>query len=73
MIRLGLVLFALGVGLISVEMVGFALGARDFPLWLDLLCGVLAPAGFILAVASGIRTGRADQRAAFLAVADLRR
>jgi uncharacterized membrane protein YhdT len=73
MIRLGLVLFALGVALIAVELIGFAVGARDFPLWLDLLCGVLAPAGFIVAIASAIRAGRADQRAAFHAVADLRR
>jgi hypothetical protein len=41
----------------------FFFGAHNRPLWLNLAC-LLAPIGFLVAVWSGLRAGRAEQRAA---------
>jgi uncharacterized membrane protein YhdT len=62
-VRAGLVLFVLGVGFILADVTPFFVDEHNRPLWLNLAC-LLAPLGFALAVWSGLRAGRADQRAA---------
>jgi hypothetical protein len=65
-VRIGLVLFALGLAAIAVDVLPFFADDRDRPLWLNLTC-LLAPLGFALAVGSALRAGRAEQRAALRA------
>jgi uncharacterized membrane protein YhdT len=62
-VRIGLLLFGLGLAAIVADVVPFLAGDHDRPLWLNLSC-VLAPVGFAIAVGSGLRAGRDDQRAA---------
>ena len=45
--RIGIGLFAAGLAAVVVIMVPFATGARDLPLWLNLLA-MLAPVGFVV-------------------------
>jgi uncharacterized membrane protein YhdT len=61
-VRVGLALFVLGVVAIVVDVLPFFADHHDRPLWLNLAC-LLAPIGFALAVGSGLRAGRAEQRA----------
>ncbi len=63
MLRLGIFAFALGLVAIAVDVLPFFFGDSDTPLWLNLAC-LLAPAGFALAVWSGLKAGRDEQRAA---------
>jgi peptidoglycan/LPS O-acetylase OafA/YrhL len=63
MVRVGLVLFVLGLVAIAVDVLPFFASDHDRPLWLNLLC-LLAPLGFAVAVVSALRAGREDQRAA---------
>lgn len=56
-------LFVLGLGFVVADVVPFFAGDTDRPLWLNLAC-LLAPIGFVIAVWAGLRTGRAQQRAA---------
>ena len=62
-VRVGIVLFALGLVAIAVDVIPFFFHAHDRPLWLNLAC-LLAPIGFAVVMWSGIRAGRAQQRAA---------
>ena len=59
----GLALFAAGLIFIAADVLPFFLGSRDRPLWLNLAC-LLAPLGFAIAVGTGFRAGRDEQRAA---------
>jgi peptidoglycan/LPS O-acetylase OafA/YrhL len=62
-VRAGLALFALGLVFIGADVVPFFFADRDRPLWLNLAC-LLAPLGFAIAVWSGLRAGRLEQREA---------
>ncbi len=62
-VRTGLALFAVGMVFIVVDLVAFAAGARDLPLWLNLAC-LLAPIGMVVAVGAALRRGREEQRQA---------
>lgn len=66
-IGIGLVAFVVGLGFIAADVIPFFAGSTDRPLWLNLSC-LLAPLGFALVVAAALRRGRAEQRAAELAV-----
>jgi hypothetical protein len=66
-VRLGLVLFVLGLVFIAVDICLFWANDHNTPLWLNLLC-LAAPAGFAIAVWTGLRAGREEQRAALRAV-----
>jgi hypothetical protein len=68
-VRLGLVLFALGLIFIAADVIPFFFSAHDRPLWLNLAC-LLAPAGFAIAVGSAVRAGRAEQRAVLRELAE---
>ena len=68
-IRVGLVLFILGLVFIAVDVLPFFAGDADTPLWLNLAC-LLAPLGLVIAVWAAVRTGRAEQRAALRQLAD---
>ena len=61
-VRVGFVLFALGLLAIAVDVLPFFADRHDRPLWLNLAC-LLAPLGFAVAVGSALRAGRAEQRA----------
>lgn len=63
MLRLGVGAFALGLVAIAIDVLPFFLGEANTPLWLNLAC-LLAPAGFALAIWSGLKAGRDEQRAA---------
>ena len=65
-VRIGLVLFALGLLAIIADVVPFFADHHNRPLWLNLAC-LLAPLGFALALGSALRAGRAEQRAALRA------
>ena len=67
-VRVGLVLFVLGLIFVLIDVMPFFFDHHNTPLWLNLAC-LLAPAGFGIAVWSGLAGGRADQRAASRAVA----
>jgi hypothetical protein len=62
-VRVGLVLFAIGLIFIAIDVLPFFLDVHDRPLWLNLAC-LLAPLGFAVAVWGGLRAGREEQRAA---------
>ncbi|MGH8959950.1 MAG: hypothetical protein ACRDWT_01880 [Jatrophihabitantaceae bacterium] len=68
-VRVGLVLFALGLLFIAADVLPFFADDRNRPLWLNLAC-LLAPIGFALAVWAGLRAGREDQRAALRALTE---
>ena len=67
-VRVGLVLFVLGLIFVIIDVTPFFFDHHNTPLWLNLAC-LLAPAGFGIAVWSGLASGRSDQRAAARAVA----
>lgn len=67
MVRLGLTLFAVGLVFVAADVVPFLFGDSDTPLWVNLGC-LLAPIGFALAIWSGLRHGRDEQRAALHAL-----
>jgi hypothetical protein len=68
-VRAGLALFAAGLIFIAVDVIPWAAGDHDRPLWLNLAC-LLAPAGFALALGAALRAGRAEQRAAVRRLSD---
>lgn len=68
LVRVGLLLFAAGVIVIAVAIIGFFLGVHNWPLWLNVCCGAFAPAGMALALLGAAASGRRDRRAALRAV-----
>ncbi len=62
-VRVGLVLFAIGLAFILADVLPFFAGDRNRPLWLNLAC-LAAPIGFGVAVWGAVRSGRAAQRRA---------
>jgi uncharacterized membrane protein YhdT len=62
-VRIGVVLFVVGLLFIAIDVLPFFFGDKDTPLWLNLAC-LLAPIGFAVAVWSGLKAGRDEQRAA---------
>lgn len=64
-VRVGVVLFILGLAFVAGDITAFFVGDRNTPLWLNLAC-LLVPIGFAVAVWSGLRAGRREQRAAVL-------
>ena len=62
-VRLGLVLFGLGIGFVVADVTPFFVAVHDRPLWLNLSC-LLAPLGFGIAIWAGLRPGREEQREA---------
>lgn len=68
-VRIGLALFVLGLLFVVGDVIWWFSGGHDSPVWLNVLC-MLAPAGFLVAVWSALRAGRAEQRAALRDVAD---
>jgi uncharacterized membrane protein YhdT len=67
MVRLGLAVFAVGLVFIAIDVLPFLGGDGETPLWLNLAC-LLAPIGFAIAVWSGLRAGRQEQREALRAL-----
>lgn len=67
-LRLGLALFVVGLVFVAVDVLPFFAGDTDTPLWLNLAC-LLAPVGFVVALWSGLRVGRREQRTAARALA----
>lgn len=62
-VRIGFILFAIGLIFLVVTVLPFFFGDDNRSLWLNLGClGI--PVGFIVAVTGAVRAGRADQRAA---------
>jgi hypothetical protein len=68
LVRIGLLIFGVGIVLIAVEVIGFFLGVRNWPLWLNVCSGAFAPAGMALALVGVFSAGRRDQRDALRAV-----
>jgi hypothetical protein len=62
-VRIGLLLFALGLVAIAVDVVPSFLGHHNTGLWLNLSC-LLAPLGFALIIVPTWRAGRRSQREA---------
>ncbi|MGN6605699.1 MAG: hypothetical protein ACTHMS_01625 [Jatrophihabitans sp.] len=62
-VRIGLVLFVLGLVFIAIDVLPFFVDDHNRPLWLNLLC-LLAPIGGAMAVGSALRAGREEQREA---------
>jgi hypothetical protein len=62
-VRIGLVLFVAGLVFIVADVTPLFVDDHNRPLWLNLAC-LLAPTGFVIAMWSGLRAGRAEQRAA---------
>jgi uncharacterized membrane protein YhdT len=60
-VRVGVVVFAVGLVFIAFDVVPFFFGDHNRPLWLNLAC-LLAPLGFAIAVGSAVRRGRQAQR-----------
>jgi hypothetical protein len=61
--RVGLTLFGIGLVFVLVTVLPFFIHDHNRPLWLNLGC-MLAPIGFVTAITSVVRTGRAEQRTA---------
>jgi integral membrane protein len=61
LVRVGLVVFGLGLVAIVATFIGYAAGEDNRPLGQNLLC-LLAPLGFGLALIGLVRNGRADAR-----------
>ncbi|HEX2902476.1 MAG TPA: hypothetical protein VHO01_03395 [Jatrophihabitans sp.] len=66
-VTVGLALFAVGLVFLLITVLPFFFGDHNRPLWLNLAC-LLAPLGFIIAITSVVRSGRAQQRAALAEV-----
>lgn len=66
-IRIGFVLFGIGLLFLLVTVLPFFWGSHNRMVWLNVGC-MLAPVGFVIAVTGAVRTGRAEQRAADAAV-----
>jgi hypothetical protein len=66
-VRVGLVLFVLGLVAIAADVLPFFDHDRNRPLWLNLSC-LLAPLGLALAVVSTLAAGRDEQRRALRTV-----
>jgi uncharacterized membrane protein YhdT len=64
LLLLGAAGFVLGVGFVLADLIAFAAGTHDTPLWLNLGC-LLAPVGFAVVLWQGLRSGRAEQRTAW--------
>jgi uncharacterized membrane protein YhdT len=62
-VRVGLILFVVGLVFIVIDVLPFFVGDHNSPLWLNLAC-LAAPIGFAIAVWAAIHHGREDQRAA---------
>jgi len=62
-VGVGLALFVVGLAFIAVDVAPFFDGVHNSPLWMNLAC-LLAPIGFVLALWSGLRSGRNAQRQA---------
>ena len=61
LIRVGVVVFALGLVAVAAIFAMFAAGAHDLPLWLNL-AAMLAPIGFGLALIGLFRQARQSSR-----------
>ena len=61
LVRVGVLVFALGLVAIAVIFAMFAAGAHDLPLWLNL-GAMLAPVGFGLALLGLFRQARRSSR-----------
>lgn len=61
-------IFAAGLVVIAVAVIGFFLGVHNWPTWLNVCCGVFAPLGMALALIGAFSGGRRDQKAALRAV-----
>ncbi|HEU5267884.1 MAG TPA: hypothetical protein VFU35_14340 [Jatrophihabitans sp.] len=59
----GATLFGAGLVCIGIDMLIFAVGGHNTPLWLNLGC-LAAPGGLLIAVGAALRAGRAEQRSA---------
>lgn len=62
MVRVGAVLFVIGLVFLLVTVLPFFWGDHNRSVWLNV-GSMLAPIGFVLAVTGAIRAGRAEQRA----------
>lgn len=61
LVRVGVLVFALGLVAVAVIFAMFAAGAHDLPLWLNL-GAMLAPVGFGLALLGLFRQARRSSR-----------
>ncbi|WP_240615927.1 hypothetical protein [Nakamurella deserti] len=60
--KVGMVLFAIGLLAIVADLVLFASGSRNLPVWLNVTC-MLAPVGLGVGLVGVLREARADGRA----------
>lgn len=60
--RIGTVLFVIGVLAILADLVLFATGSRNLPVWLNVMC-MLAPVGLGVGLVGVVREARANGRA----------
>jgi uncharacterized membrane protein YhdT len=68
-VRVGFILFAVGLVFLVVTILPYFWGSHDRPVWLNVGC-MLAPIGFITAVTGVFRASRAEQRAAAAELSD---
>ncbi|MEO5834224.1 MAG: hypothetical protein ABJA16_06970 [Nakamurella sp.] len=60
--RVGMVLFAIGLLAILADLLLFATGSRNLPVWLNVAC-MMAPVGLGVGLIGVVRQARADGRA----------
>jgi uncharacterized membrane protein YhdT len=61
--KVGMILFAIGAIAIAVDLILFASGSRNLPLWLNLTC-LLAPVGLGIGLVGTLVDARASARRA---------
>ena len=64
LVRLGVIVFAVGLAAVLVVVLPFFFGQENRPLPLNLAAGVLPPLGLLLALAGMVRGSRSTARAA---------
>jgi peptidoglycan/LPS O-acetylase OafA/YrhL len=69
-VRVGFILFALGLVFLAITVLPFFFGEHNRPVWLNVGC-MLAPIGLVVAIVGAGRSRRAEQRAAAAASREL--
>ena len=59
--KIGMIMFAIGVLAIATDLVLFASGSRNLPVWLNLIC-MLAPVGLGVGLVGVVKEARSSSR-----------